>query len=236
MIPDLCPTRPGPAPPPGPKKKHHKKHTEDPPARRRLGGGGTGIRDGLEVAAPEPTEYVAPRRRRGELLGAALLDKGNRAEFAPAEDRARRRGLHRAAARRARGRSCSNKDEAMSSTKWIAAKLGPRLHWGQWQCSRRDSRQRRLGRRARHVRRVRVVGGIRQPGLDVGAAVEWEIKGPASPHRPDDPLSVRLGPAGQERAAVHRGRRGRVRRPPAHPARRSRGATRRRWRRRRRRG
>jgi outer membrane protein OmpA-like peptidoglycan-associated protein len=127
----------------------------------------------------------APARVTGsaELLGAAPLDRENRDLFGAGGGGSLggeaylhpMLGIHAGLTFFALAAS-----EGMSSTKWLAGHAGPRLHLGALV----------FGEATRHDLWADLhvtygsSGGIRRPGFDAGAAVQWEV----SP-------SLRLGPA-----------------------------------------
>jgi outer membrane protein OmpA-like peptidoglycan-associated protein len=110
----------------------------------------------------------------GEVLGAAPVDSGNRELFgfgggasAGAEVYVSPLvGVHGGATFLFVG-----KDLGMSSTNWIAGHVGPRFHFA----------PRIFGEKTRHDAWADAhvaygsSGGIKRPGFDVGAAVQWEI-------------------------------------------------------------
>ncbi len=163
---------PDPAPPPKKKKKHKKKHVEAPPDDGA--GSAAAGRDGapaVTTAAPAAdTGRALPPRVTfaGELLGAAPLDHGNRQVFGTGGGVALGAevylapllGLHAAGTF-----VFLSKDASMSSTKWLAAQLGPRLHWGQWVVGGMSHDDAWVDAHVTYGES----GGLRRPGFDLGA-------------------------------------------------------------------
>ena len=167
---------------PKPKKKKKKKKKveveEAPPTE-------TAAAPTEAVTASVETTDTRPRRfaLAGELLGATPVDSGNRDLFGmgggaslgadaflhPMLD------VHGGATLVALG-----KGDGMSSTSWIAGHIGPRLHFGSLVFGEATHNDLWIDAHFSYG----TSGGIRRPGFDAGAAVQWEV----SP-------AVRVGPA-----------------------------------------
>ncbi|MDB4956117.1 MAG: cell envelope biosis protein OmpA [Myxococcales bacterium] len=148
------------------KKKHHKKAVDTVEAAP------------VEAEAHETIaehEQAPPRVMfAGELLGATPVDGGNRKLFGAGGGASLGAdvfltpivGIHGGAMLVYLG-----KDAGMSSTTWIAGHLGPRIHFGEpvfGEATHNDAWV------DAHVT-YGSSGGIRRPGFDLGAAVEWEV-------------------------------------------------------------
>lgn len=181
-------------------------------------------------AEAEATEPVAPGGARasyhhvpprvvfaGELLGATPLDSGNRELFGAGGGAAAgaevyvspQLGVSAGGAFIALAAG-----EGMSSTTWLAGRVGPRVHLGP---SLFGASTRNDAWIDAHVT-YGASGGIRRPGFDVGAAVQWEVSpalrlGPMVRYQfGSDPrdvnaqlvtLGLAIGFGGRERTIVH---------------------------------
>ena len=175
-----------PAPPPPKKKKHKKKHVEAPPADEatpaETASGNATAGTTSAASTDEGTERPPRVTAAAELLGAAPLDRANREAFGTGGGVALGAELYLAPLLGLHVAGMFlylSKDQAMSSTKWLAAQLGPRVHWGQWLFGGASHDDAWVDAHVTYGES----GGIRRPGFDLGATVEWEV----SP-------ALRLGP------------------------------------------
>jgi outer membrane protein OmpA-like peptidoglycan-associated protein len=153
----------------------------------------------------------------GEALGATPLDEGNRALFGVGGGVAAGAEIYVSPLLGVSAGATFlfvGKDVGMSSTSWIAGRIGPRLHFG----------SKVFGENTRHDAWVDAhaafgsSGGIKRPGFDAGAAVQWEVSpalriGPmvryqfgADPRDANAQLftiGIAIGYGGRTRNAIH---------------------------------
>lgn len=170
---------------------------DDPPPKKRRTSKKSGkrkkqVEDERPEVAVDASVSGAPRRAyhhvppraifAGELLGAAPLDSANRSLFGAGGSIALGADVYVAPML---GISAGAvllalaAGEGMSSTTWIGGRIGPRLHLGP---TLFGATTRNAAWVDAHVT-YGASGGIRRPGFDVGAGIQWEVS-----------TAVRLGP------------------------------------------
>jgi outer membrane protein OmpA-like peptidoglycan-associated protein len=153
------------------KHKRHKRHDDEPSDAASTGD----QRDSGEPAAEASYNHVPPRAVfAGELLGATPLDKGNRDLFGMGGGAgvgvevyvSPLLGIHAGVFALA-----LTKGDGMSSTNLIGGQIGPRVHFA----------PALFGDLTHHDAWIDAhftygsSGGIKRPGFDVAAALQWEV-------------------------------------------------------------
>ena len=152
-------------------KKHHKKH------KRKVVPEDEATATVTEpTPRPLPVDDHGPARvtASGELLGAAPVDRANRYAYSRGGGGSLGLevylspllGVHAAATMIALGT-----DLAMKPTTWLAGQVGPRLHFAHLLFGEQTPHDAWIDAHVEYG----ASGGIRRPGFDLGAAIQWEL-------------------------------------------------------------